>query len=57
MFQSNSSLNYFFSPFTLLVISQKVKAGNSYRKEKLNSTYPKYSVQALVGNSLCLYDS
>lgn len=34
----------FFSPFTLLVISQKVKAGNSYRKEKLNSTYPKYSV-------------
>lgn len=54
LFQSNSPWVKKFPPFTLLVISQKVQAGNSYRREKLNSTYPKYSVQALEGISLFL---
>lgn len=41
----------FFSYFTLLVVSRKVKAGDSHKKGKLNSTYPKYNVQALMGES------
>lgn len=47
---------FFFFKFALLVLSWKVKAGNSYKKGKLNSTYPKYNVQALMGNLLLLYD-
>jgi len=51
LLQSNTSLSSIFYYFTLLVLSRKVKAGDSHKKGKLNSTYPKYNVQALKGES------
>lgn len=45
-------INFFFKKKrTLLVLSRKVKAGDSYKEGKLISTYPKNKVQALMRES------
>lgn len=54
IYKFSTSLKYLIElkkKFTLLVLCWKVKAGDSYKKGKLNSTYPKCNVQALMGES------